>query len=64
MEISPCFTLIQRRESGACNIKCFMERNGNSFEGNKYAGLVFCIYATFSNKKCEKCDGKYWYGDC
>ena len=62
MEISPCFILIQKRKSEACNIECFIESNENSFGRNRsYTGLVFFAYhITFSHKKCEKRDGKYW----
>ena len=55
MEISPCFILIQKRESEASNIECFMESNGNSPAGNRFhTGLDFFVYhVTFSQKNVK-----------
>ena len=56
METFPCFILIQKRESEACIIECFMESNGKSSGGNRLqAGLVFLfLMLFFHTQKCEK----------
>ena len=54
MEISPCFILIQKRASEACNIDCFMESNENSSGGNRsHTGLFFVHHAIFSHKNAK-----------